>query len=165
MPRPPPPRPDGCTEHTAEDFSLERSLTHRLHTLTKLTDRATQQAYQQEVGLALGEGRCLAAVGAFGPLSVNDLAGRANLDKAQASRAAQVLVDRGLVCKTTSPSDARAVVLTLSPAGEATWRDLSAAIARRNDEITACLNHTERALLDRLIDRLLAHARQPPPPG
>ncbi|MGA1328531.1 MAG: MarR family winged helix-turn-helix transcriptional regulator [Rubrivivax sp.] len=165
MPCPPTPRSDGTADDARPGFTLERSLTHRLHTLTKLTDRATQQAYQQEVGLALGEGRCLAAVGAFGPLSVNDLAGRANLDKAQASRAAQVLVDRGLVCKTTSPSDARAVVLTLSPAGEATWRDLSAAIARRNDEITACLNHTERALLDRLIDRLLAHARQPSPPG
>ncbi len=51
-----------------DDFQLDRSFTHRLHTLSKLTDRLTQQAYAKATGLPLGEGRCLAAVGAFGPI-------------------------------------------------------------------------------------------------
>jgi DNA-binding MarR family transcriptional regulator len=140
-------------------LQLERSLTHRLHTLGKLTDRATQQAYRDEVGLALGEGRCLAAVGAFGPLSVNDLAGYANLDKAQASRAAQTLVDQGLVLKQPAPTDGRGVVLSLTPAGAQVWRRLQAVIARRNDEITACLSAAERRTLSQLIDQLVSHAR------
>jgi DNA-binding MarR family transcriptional regulator len=57
--------------------------------------------------MSFSECRCLAAVGSFAPLSINDLAFRANLDKGQASRAAQVLVDQKLVRKTTSPEDAR----------------------------------------------------------
>ena len=55
-------------------IALDSTVTHRLHTLQKLSDRLTQQAYAGDAGIALGEGRCLAAIGAFSPLSVNDLA-------------------------------------------------------------------------------------------
>ena len=140
-------------------FRLERSVTHRLHTLSKLTDRVTQQAYLADAGMALGEGRCLSAVASFGPLSVNDLAGLANLNKGQASRAAQVLVERGLVAKTAAPTDGRGVVLTLTDAGAKQWQRLEPVIARRNAEITACLSDDERQQLDALLDRLLQQAR------
>jgi hypothetical protein len=33
-------------------------------------------------------------------------------------------------------------------------------VERRNAEITACLSVAERAQLDRLLDRLVAHARE-----
>ena len=71
---------------------LEASLSYQLHLLHKLSDRDSQQAYLRELGLTLADGRCLATVGAFAPLSVVDLARRANLNKGQASRAAQALV-------------------------------------------------------------------------
>lgn len=140
-------------------FQLERSVTHRLHTLGKLTDRVTQRAYLEAAGIALGEGRCLAAVGAFGPLSVNDLAGHANLNKGQASRAAQTLAERGLVRKDTAPTDGRGVMLSLTPAGSKVWGRLQSVIARRNDEITACLSAEESRILSDLLDRLVQHAK------
>ena len=138
---------------------LADSFTHRLHTLGKLTDRVTQAAYLAEAGLPLGEGRCLAAVGAFAPLSVKDLAHRANVDKGQASRAAQTLVDKGLIVKSPSPSDARGVVLGFTPAGQQLWQRLMGVIERRNAEIVSCLSATEQAQFDRLLTRLVAHAR------
>lgn len=140
-------------------FQLARTVTHRLHTLGKLSDRVTQQAYLTEAGVALGEGRCLAAVAAFGPLSVNDLASYANLNKGQASRAAQNLVVQGLVCKSAAPTDGRGVLLSLTPSGSVVWGRLQAVIARRNEEMTACLSAAEQQLLDALLDRLVAHAR------
>ena len=146
-------------------FSLDRSFTHRLHTLHKLTDRVTQLAYEQEAGIALGEGRCLSAVASFGPLSVNELAGYANLNKGQASRAAQALVDQGLVRKDASETDGRGVVLALTPRGERAWARLRDVIARRNDEILGCLDAAERRTLDALLDRLVAHARLGPDAG
>lgn len=145
----PPPKP----------FQLDRSVTHRLHTLSKLTDRETQRAYLAEEGITLSEGRCLAAVGAFGPLSVNDLAGHANLNKGQASRAAQTLVQQGLVLKESVPTDGRGVLLSLSAEGTKRWRRLQALIARRNAEITSCLSAQERRSFDALLDRLIADAR------
>lgn len=139
--------------------ALGDSFTHRLHTLGKLTDRVTQAAYLDETALPLGEGRCLAAIGAFAPLSVKDLAHRANVDKGQASRAAQSLVDKGLVVKTPSAADARGVELAFTPAGEQLWRRLMRVIERRNAEIVACLSPAEQAQLDGLLGRLVAHAR------
>ena len=99
-------------------MALDLTITHRLHTLSKLTDRVSQAAYEADAGIPFSEGRCLAAIGAFSPLSVNDLAQRANLNKGQASRAAQSLVDQGLVRKESSATDGRGVVLTLTTAGE-----------------------------------------------
>ncbi len=140
--------------------ALAGTVTHRLHTLAKLTDRVSQAAYLAEVGLPLGEGRCLSAIGSFRPLSVNDLAARANLNKGQASRAAQSLVEQGLVRKQASATDGRGVQLTLTAPGERAWRRIVDMVERRNAEVVACLNPAERAQLDRLLDRLVAHARQ-----
>ena len=139
---------------------LGESFTHRLHTLQKLTDKVTQAAYLEATGLPLGDGRCLAAVGAFEPLSVNDLAMRANLNKAQASRSTQALVDQGMVLKQASEVDGRGVVLTLTPKGQAQWEKVMGVVARRNQEILAGLSAEEQAQLDTLLDRLLQHARK-----
>jgi DNA-binding MarR family transcriptional regulator len=142
-----------------EPIVLDRTVTHRLHTLYKLTDRVSQAAYLTDAGLPLSEGRCLAAVGAFAPLSINDLAQQANLDKAQASRAAQALADQGLVRKEASVTDGRGIVLTLTAKGRRVWRRVIDVVERRNDEIVSCLDATERRQLDGLLDRLVEHAR------
>ena len=138
---------------------LEQTLTHRLHTLHKLTDRLSQAAYLDDAGLPLGEGRCLAAIGAFGPLSVGELAQRANLDKGQASRAAQALADQGLVRKTADRHDGRGVSLRLTAKGRQRWRAVMALIERRNDEIFGGLGAEERKRFGETLERLVAHAR------
>lgn len=138
---------------------LDRFLTYRLHQVNKITDRASSDAYAAEFGLPVGEARCLAAIGTFAPLSINQLAAKANLDKGQASRAAQALVDRGLVVKEGSPVDARAVVLAPTAQGRRLWSRVMRLIARRNEEIFGCLNRAEQAQLASLLDRVLANAR------
>lgn len=138
---------------------LEETFTYRLHAVSKLTDHLSRHAYENEIGIPYGEGRCLAAIGAFGPLSVKVLARAANLDKAQASRSAQALVERGLVSREPDANDGRGVVLATTAKGRALWRKLMALIERRNEEIVACLSVQERAQLDRLLDRLLEHGR------
>ena len=139
---------------------LDRTYTNRLHALAKITDRATQQAYEVDVGIPISEGRCLAAIGAFHPLSVNDLAMRANLNKAQASRSTQALVEQGMVLKLASEVDGRGVVLSLTPKGQEQWEKVMGVIARRNAQIIAGLNDAEQAQLDLLLDRLIQHARK-----
>jgi len=138
---------------------LDRTVTHRLHTLSKVTDRVSQVAYECDAGVPFSEGRCLAAIGSFSPLSVNDLAQRANLNKGQASRAAQSLVVQGFVCKEPCANDARGVVLTLTAKGELVWQCLMDVIERRNAEILSCLNATEVQQFSRLLDRLVQHAQ------
>ena len=138
--------------------ALDRFLSYRLHQVSKITDRVSSDAYATELGLAVGEGRCLAAVGHFAPLSVVELAARANLHKGPASRAVQALVERGLVSKHASATDGRGVVLSLTPAGRKLWARVMALIERRNEEIFGCLNASERKQFGAMLDRLIAHA-------
>lgn len=138
---------------------LDRTLTWRLHALHKLTDVISSRAYVAETGLSMSVGRCLTAIGTFAPLSVNDLADQANLNKGQASRAAQALVDAGLVKKITNRADARGVVLTLTPRGKTTWRRAMDLVARRNDEIFGSFSAAERTQFSAMLDRLLDQAR------
>jgi len=142
--------------------ALQDFLTWRLHRLAKLTDRQSSDAYAQVFGLGVGEARCLAAIGQFAPLSVNDLAAQANLDKAQASRAAQMLVDRALVLKSASETDARSVVLTLTRTGRPLWKRVMRLIEQRNSDIFGCLSKAERRQLEAVFDRLIAHAEAQP---
>ena len=87
MPRAPDPR-NACAPRRVNGTPLDEHLTWRLHRLNKLSDKRSSEAYAREFGLPVGEARCLAAMGESDPLSVNDLAARAHLNKAQASRAA-----------------------------------------------------------------------------
>lgn len=140
---------------------LDRFLTYRLHRIAKISDRVSAAAYQAECGLSLSEGRCLAAVGQFEPASVKDLARLANLDKANASRAADALVARGLVEKAASTTDGRGVALSLTREGRVMWRRVMKLIERRNAEVFGVLDAKELRLLDDLLDRLVAHLEPP----
>ena len=139
--------------------SLDRTLTYRLHQLHKLTDMDSQAVYPARTGLSMSDGRCLTTIGTFEPVSVKALADKANLNKGQASRAAQALVDQGLVLKADHPGDARGVVLTLTPAGREVFERAMAMIRQRNQEIFGCLTDEEQSTLSILFDRLIAHAR------
>ena len=143
----------------ASALPLDRYLTYRLHQVNKLTDKAGSEACAAQLELPVGEARCLAAIGHFAPLSVNQLAARANLDKAQASRAAQGLVERGLVRKEASADDARTLVLRPTAAGRRLWLRLMRLIARHNEEMFGCLNRAEQMQLASLLQRVLDHAR------
>ncbi len=134
-------------------------MTHRLHTLQKLTDRVSQAAYWSDAGMPLSEGRCLAAIGAFAPLSVNDLAQRANLEQGpgQPRRAGAGGPGPG------AQGGQRHRRARRRPDADSQGR---AGVAARDGsdrapqhEILACLDAEERRQLDRLLDRLIEAAR------
>jgi len=147
------------TSPSSPPLRLERTLTYRLHQLHKLTDADSQSLYPEQTGLSMSDGRCLSTIGSFAPLSIQALAEKANLNKGQASRAAQSLVDQGLVRKADHPGDGRGVLLTLTPAGRQVFQNAMALIAQRNQDIFGCLSAQEQTTLSALFDRLIAHAR------
>ena len=83
----------------------------------------------------------------------------ANVNKGQASRAVQSLVDQGLVNKVVNASDARGVDLTLTEQGETIWDNLMHVIDERNQQIVDCLDAEQQAQFDALLDLLVQHAR------
>ncbi|MFO6420862.1 MarR family winged helix-turn-helix transcriptional regulator [Hylemonella sp. W303a] len=145
------------TQAPDQPIPLERTFTYRLHLLHKVSDLETQQRYPGTVGLSLSDGRCLTAIGRFESLSVKDLARYANLNKSQASRAAQALVTLGLVSKRDSQHDGRGVTLTLTATGRKACARAMQLVHERNAEIVGCLTPAEQAQLSGLLDRLVAH--------
>lgn len=137
--------------------ALERFLTYRLHVVNKIADRDSAQAYAERCRLPIGEARCLAAIGRYAPLSVNDLAIAANLNKGQASRCAQALTDAGLVRKSVSPEDGRGVVLSPTARGLTRYRQIAAVMQERNDEVFGCLSEREQKALSQMLDKVLAY--------
>ena len=146
-------------------IQLDRTLSYRLHLLHKLTDIESQRAYVADAGLTMSDGRCLTTIGTFAPLSVNVLAEKANLNKGQASRAAQSLIDKSLVRKSTSPTDGRGVVLTLTPKGKSAWQRAMRVVGQRNTDIFGVLSPSEQAQLSDFFDRLIAQAQSGNPPS
>ncbi|HWX12645.1 MAG TPA: MarR family transcriptional regulator, partial [Trinickia sp.] len=98
----------------AAKAGLDQFLIYRMHVLSKLSDRGISERYQAKLDITLPEARVIASVGSFGPFSIMDLAKHANLDKSQASRAAEALFRRGLVQRKTSREDGRVVLISLT---------------------------------------------------
>jgi DNA-binding MarR family transcriptional regulator len=143
----------------AAKAGLEQFLTYRVHVLNKLSERGISERYHTKLDITLAEARVIASVGSFGPFSVMDLAKRANLDKSQASRAAEALMRRGLVQREASREDGRVVVISLTSEGRALCRKVMPIARQWNDDLFGCLNEAEKEVLGRALDKVIAHVR------
>ncbi|WP_233863346.1 MarR family winged helix-turn-helix transcriptional regulator [Paraburkholderia adhaesiva] len=139
----------------ASKAGLEQFLTYRLHVLNKLSERGSSDRYQAKLGITLPEARLIAAVGAFGPFSVMELARHANLDKSQASRAAEALMRRGLMRRDASEEDGRLVLVSLTPEGRVLYRKVMPVARKWNLDFFSCLDDKEREILRRVLDKVI----------
>ncbi|HEY1999669.1 MarR family transcriptional regulator [Paraburkholderia sp.] len=135
---------------------LEQFLTYRLHVLSKLADRGIADRYQEKLGVTLPEARVIAAVGSFGPFSIMDLARHANLDKSQASRAAEALIKQGLVDREASEEDGRVVLISLTGEGRELFRKVMPVARKWNTDLFDCLDDKEKAAFGEALDKVIA---------
>jgi DNA-binding MarR family transcriptional regulator len=134
---------------------LEQFLTYRLHVLNKLAERGIGERYQAKLGVTLPEARVIASVGSFGPFSIMDLARHANLDKSQASRAAEALIKQGYIQRAASETDGRVVLISLTAAGRVLYRKVMPIARKWNVDLFDCLAEDEQTALGAALDRLI----------
>ena len=134
---------------------LEQFLTYRLHVLNKLAERGISERYQQKLGVTLPEARVIASVGSFGPFSIMELARHANLDKSQASRAAEALIRQGLVKREPSADDGRVVLVSLTAEGRALYRKVMPIARKWNDDLFDCLGEQEKIAFGYALDKVV----------
>jgi DNA-binding MarR family transcriptional regulator len=144
------------TSAKAAKAGLEQFLTYRMHVLNKLSERGISERYQAKLDVSLPEARIIASVGSFGPFSIMDLAKHANLDKSQASRAAEALIRRGLVRRTPSLEDGRVVMVSLTDEGRALYRKVMPIARKWNADLFDCLDEAEKAAFSRALDKVIA---------
>lgn len=143
---------------TGSKAGLDQFLTYRMHVLNKLSDRVISERYRTKLGITLPEARVIAAVGAFGPFSIMELARHTNLDKSQASRAAEALIQRGLVKRGVSDADGRVVLIALTADGIALNRKIMPIARKWNAELLDRLSESEQLAFGRALDKIIAGA-------
>ena len=156
----PMPRPSTITAAAAADeLTIKTLLSYRMHRVVNQMSRSAAARYRAGFDVTLAEWRTIALLGVDAPLSLNELAREAGLDKGQISRVISGLSDRGLVLRELASEGGRTVRLTLTRQGQALYRNLMAAAAERNAAFLACLSDEERLHLDSALNKLATLAR------
>ena len=136
------------------DFDLETFLPYRLSVTTNRVSRAFAAQYEQEFGISIPEWRAIAVLGAFAPLSSNEICERTAMDKAKVSRAVAALLKRGLIEREAHETDQRLLQLTLSKQGRKIYEAIIPRARAIEAEVTRGLSKTDVAGLHELLDRI-----------
>ncbi|WP_370938224.1 MarR family winged helix-turn-helix transcriptional regulator [Amycolatopsis sp. cg13] len=131
-------------------------LSYRLSRTSSAMSRSAAVRYRRDFDVSLGEWRAIALIAADPTLTLNRLARRAGLDKAQMSRVVSRLTDRGLVNRTAGSG--RTSQLALTAEGTRVYRGLITAANERDADFLAVLTGEEARVLDRALDKLAEHA-------
>jgi DNA-binding MarR family transcriptional regulator len=141
-------------------FDLGSFLLYRLSVTTNRVSRAFAAHYEQEFGISIPEWRAIAVLGAFAPLSSNEIVERTAMDKAKVSRAVASLLKRGLIEREPHATDQRLIQLTLSRSGRKIYEAVIPRARAIEAEVTKGLSKTEVALLHRVLDRIGARLNE-----
>jgi DNA-binding MarR family transcriptional regulator len=140
---------------------IRELLSYRLHTVANLLSRGAELRYRREFGVSLWEWRSIALLGASErPLSLNELARSAGIDKSQMSRVVSGLASRGIVSREADAVDGRGVRLALSKAGRKLYLGLIRAAADRDTAFRKCLSENEKRIFDKALVKLSYQARE-----
>lgn len=139
-------------EGGGDPVPISELLSYRLSRTSSALSRSAALRYRREFDVSLGEWRSIALIAADPTLTLNRLARRAGLDKAQVSRVVRGLVERGLVSRTAGPGRSRQLALT--EAGLTVYRGLITAANERDAAFAEVLSDEEARALGRALDKL-----------
>ena len=121
--------------------------------------RVASRAAERQLGLTAAQLFVLQKLAAEGQAtSLNELAERTLTHQSSVSVVVQRLVARGLVTRTNSATDARRIVLSLTPSGRALVRRAPQAAQERLIEAIERLPQANRRELASLLHTVAAHA-------
>ena len=99
-------------------------------------------------------------LGAFAPLSSNEICERTAMDKAKVSRAVATLLKRGLIEREAHETDQRLIQLTLSKAGRKIYEAIIPRARAIEAEVTKGLSKADIAQLHKALDRIGAQLNE-----
>ena len=134
------------------EVTISDLMSYRLSRAANSLSRSAGMTYRRECDVSLGEWRVLALLGERGSLTLNKLARRSALDKAQMSRVVKGLAERGLVTRDYGPG--RTTELSLSTAGQEVYDRLLSLANERDRRIRRHLGARDQAALTRALETL-----------
>ena len=136
------------------ELPLDQFITFRLLRLTNQLNRQAGKILASHVGLRLPEWRCLAILGAYGSMQVNQVATKLSADKGLISRSLSSLEKAGLVKTKRGAEDKRQIVIALTPRGKKTVGAIMPIMQQRQETLIGTLSKKEQRELHRMIDKL-----------
>jgi DNA-binding MarR family transcriptional regulator len=140
---------------TVEDLPSSERLALALHRATALVDRVADAYLRPAHGIGVSVFAALITIDAIGPARQSAIADGLGVSRAAVTQRLADLVERGLVVVADDPTNRRAHLVTLSPAGR---RLLNAAW----DGLSSSQDGLERGVdlvaLQRALDTLIANA-------
>jgi DNA-binding MarR family transcriptional regulator len=143
----------------SEEIGLERLLCHRVTALSKIMNRLAGRYLAAEYGLTIAEWWILCQLDQHSPRTLRWISEATMTDKAQLSRAAASLVDRGYVTRRTDPSDARSILFSITEAGCEISQTSGAARRDVDRQMLGLLPEEDREALCRSLDRITEFLR------
>ncbi|WP_420405889.1 MarR family winged helix-turn-helix transcriptional regulator [Nisaea sp.] len=144
----------------ASAFALDAFLPYRLALLSSLVSRSIQKLYETEFDISIPEWRLIAILGSDGPMTANDIRGRAAMDKVQVSRAAAKLSKSGHIMRQTDPDDRRKSTLSLTHTGQTIYNHIVPMALDREAFLTSALTEKEKGDLIKLLEKLTNRAEK-----
>lgn len=136
----------------APAIRLDDYLPYRLSVAANEVSRLVARAYEDRFGITSPQWRILANLAEHGPSTPLEIGRYSVMDKVTVSRAAQGLLQRGLLERRANGADGRSHILAMSAAGVALYEDVAPLAAE-----------FERALLDQWsredVERLQAQLK------
>ena len=139
---------------TDRPFRLAEFLPYRIVSLGQAMGQGLARQYAEEFGLSIPEWRTLALIGQYEAVTAAEVVAETPMDKATVSRASASLTRRGLVERVPHEADRRATTLRLSAEGRTVFAAVSEKALAYEDALLEGFTAEERALFDRLLDKL-----------
>jgi DNA-binding MarR family transcriptional regulator len=130
-----------------------------LHRVTNALVYDLESSVHRPRGWSWAGFRLLFVLWISGPVEGKQAAALSGMSRAAVSNLVNTLDRAGLVCRETSPTDARAVLLSLTPAGAKQFDDAFGEHNAREREWAALLTRDERRQLITLLAKLSHGAR------
>ena len=129
--------------HARATLHLPSFVPFRLNRLAVAVSNYLSVIYRERFGLDIPEWRVLVTVGPERGCTAQYIAGSTRMHKTRVSRAIAHLEELGLMERTSSTHDRRAMELRLSKAGRRMYQELVPLALERERTLLACVNKDE----------------------
>ena len=149
--------------HPAADeelLKLEDFLPYRINVCAHVVSQALSRIYTDRYKIGVPEWRILVTLGQFGKMTAKDIGRHSHMHKTKVSRAVAMLERRKLVTRRANRADLREVFLSLTPAGQAAYDELTPAAIAFAKELLDTVEPTDRAPLERALKKLTERSAQ-----
>jgi DNA-binding MarR family transcriptional regulator len=144
-------------EHAPHIDTLIRLVSVRIVRIADLILRIGAVTFKQQFGVTPTDLRILIILGAYQPISVNEVSRKTHIDKAWISRSLTPLLRRNLIVTAAHPSDGRASLLSLTKKGEELLRKIAPVAQKYQRELLQGQNARD---VERVLDLLSARAEE-----